>query len=444
MTVIDSIVSGKIFWRGKLVDASIAIDNGRIIDVGLEVNLPKAEKRYNFDGKIILPGLINVHVHLRDQDLSYKETFETGSMAAAAGGFTTVLDMPNNSPLTDSAYRLKDRIKLANGRIYINLGFYSLLPRSLNEIKDIVDLGAVGFKVYLNRPIGFIHPSDYEKLEFYLKVCGELNIPVVFHAEDYNLISSLEREYSSIKDFIGFLKSHPLEAEIKATSRILNLAKRVNCKIHLAHVTSGLIINLISKFKHLCTCEVTPHHLFLTKDVIKIIGGIGKMEPPLRSIFDVIYLWNCIWRGEVDVIADDHAPHSINEKIHDDFWNIKSGIPGLETTLPLMLNAVNNGLINLNDIVRLMSFNPSKIFHLNSKGSIEPGLDADLTIVDLNSEWIIDSSKFYSKAKFSPFDGLKVKGKVISTFVNGLMVYSDGEIICKGGKVIRSGIKLHS
>lgn len=440
MNIVDSIVSGKIFWRGKLMDGAIAIDNGKIVDIGLEDNLPKADRYYRFIDKIVLPGLINVHVHLRDQDLSYKETFESGSMAASAGGFTTVLDMPNNSPPTDSPSRFKERVNLARNKIYVNVGFYSLFPKSFNEIYEIASLGPVGFKVYLNRPMGFIDPRDDETIKSYLKVCSGIKLPVVFHAEDYDMIRSLEEEFKSSKGFIGFLKSHHINAEVKAVSRILNFVRETNCRVHIAHVTSGLIIDLISKFKDLVTCEVTPHHLFLTWDYLKFLGGIGKMEPPLRSIFDVISLWIKVLNGVVDVIADDHAPHSIEEKIGDDFWMIKSGVPGLETTVPLMLTAVNYGLLDIECLVKLMSFNPSKIFNLKGKGSIDIGFDADFTIIDLHSDWIIDSSKFFSKAKFSPFDGFKVKGKVYSTFVNGVMVYCDGEILCKGGEIVFGGV----
>jgi len=438
LNLVDSIVSGKIFWHNRLMDAAIAIDNGKIVDIGLESSLPKADRYYRFDDKIILPGLIDVHVHLRDQDLSYKETFESGSMAAAAGGFTTILDMPNNSPPTDSPQRFKDRVDLARDKIYVNVGFYSLFPKSLSEIYEITALGAIGFKVYLNKPIGFIDPSDDEIMKSYLKVCGEIDIPVVFHAEDYATIASLEEKFkhSSSRGFMGFIESHPVNAEVKAVSRILNFVSQYNCRVHIAHVTSGLILDLISKFKRFITCEVTPHHLLLTYDYLKFLGGIGKVEPPLRSIFDSTSLWFNLSRGVIDVIADDHAPHSIEEKVGDDFGNIKSGFPGLETTVPLMLTALNYGLLDMESLVKLMSLNPSKIFNLRGKGSIDIGFDADLTIVDLNYDWIIDSSKFFSKAKFSPFDGFKVKGRVYSTFVGGLMVYHDGEILCRGGDII--------
>ncbi|MEM2137152.1 MAG: dihydroorotase family protein [Candidatus Methanomethylicia archaeon] len=439
MTVIDSIISGKVFLNGKLIDSSIAIDNGKIVGLGSEENLPKAERYYRFHDKIILPGLIDAHVHLRDQELSYKETFESGTMASAAGGFTTVLDMPNNSPSTDSPLRFKDRLASARGRIFVNVGFYSLFPMNIGEVEEIIGLGAVGFKVYLNRRVGFLDPCDYDVIKDYLKICGSRNFPVVFHAEDYSTISSLEEKFRELKSFKGFLEAHCIDAEIRSISRVLDLARASNCKVHLAHVSSGLSFDLISKFRDLVTCEVTPHHLLLTSNMLRFLGGFGKMEPPLRSIFDAVSLWFRIHGGFVDVIADDHAPHSIEEKVQEDFWDVRSGVPGLETTLPLMLTAVNYGFLSLNDIVYLMSYNPSRIFHLKGKGCIDVGFDADLTIIDLSSDWIVDPSKFYSKAKFSPFNSFRVKGKVYSTFVNGVMVYHDGEILDKGGEIIFGG-----
>jgi len=439
--VVDLIISGcKVYFKGELVEASIAIDSGKIVKVGKEGVMPPSIKRHSFPGKIAIPGVIDVHVHLRDQELSYKETFETGTMAAAVGGVTTVLDMPNNRPVTDSADALIRRMALADGRIYVNVGFYSAFPRDLDEIGDIVRVGAIGFKLNLSRQIGSLDVDDDSAIEGAFNEVKKFGVPVSIHAEDRLTVSEFEEEFKrrGIGDFGAFLKSHPPEAEVKAIERAIKIARHVGLKVHFAHVSTGDGLRIISNNRAYASCEVTPHHLYLTSSAVEKFGGFAVMEPPLRSKEDLEALWGGVINGLVDLIASDHAPHTIEEKSSTDVWHVRPGIPGLETILPLMLTAVSMGRISLRRLVELMCESPSRIFKLEGKGRIEAGFDADIVILDLSREYVVDPATFKSKAKYSPFEGFRVVGMPIATFVSGVLVAERGEVIEPAGRVVKA------
>ncbi|RLE55672.1 MAG: hypothetical protein DRJ30_03445 [Candidatus Methanomethylicota archaeon] len=434
------ITGGNIFWKNRFVEASIAIDKGKIVAIGKEPNLPKAEKTLNFKDKIILPGLIDVHVHLRDQNLSYKETFESGTMAAAAGGLTTILDMPNNDPLTISPESFNMRVNSARGRIYVNVGFYSLLPGDPTDFKRLVEMGVTAFKLYLNKPYGNLDISNDEDLASSLLLCKKFSMPIAVHAEDYAIISKFEEQFKSLNlsNFNYFLHAHSKEAEIKALLRLLKILKNLNYKVHISHLSTAEAAKIIAENRDYFTCEVTPHHLFLDSTVINRLKGFAIMAPPLRSKSDITYLWRSLRHRIIDIIASDHAPHSLAEKISENVWKVKPGIPGLETMLPLMLDSVNKGLLSLNRLVELMAENPARIFRLPFKGFIDIGFDADLTIVDLHRKWLINPSKFMSKAKYSPFNGFEVAGYPFATIVKGRLVFFNGEIFERAGEIVFS------
>mgnify|MGYP000049955577 CR=1 FL=1 len=439
----DLVIHGcKIFYRGRLLEASIAIDHGKIVKIGKEDTMPNAEKEYRFQDKIMLPGAIDAHVHLRDQELSYKETFETGTMAAAAGGITTVLDMPNNKPVTDSPEALLKRMAAAKDRIYVNVGFYSAFPANPNDIYEIIKIGAIGFKINLSRQIGSLNVDDDNAITSYLKNLRNISFPVSIHAEDHKTISELEESFKSSNknSHEYFLEAHPPIAEVKALKRMLNIARKLNIKLHIAHLTTESGLQIIKENRETFTCEVTPHHLFLTKDKIEDLNGFAIMEPPLRTNSDVQALWRGMREGVVDIVASDHAPHTIKEKCSENVWKIKPGIPGLETTLPLMMTAFSMNKISLSKLVELLCEKPAEIFNLKNKGKIEVNYDADLVILDFKKSAKIDPNKFKSKAKYSPFEGFIVRGIPIATFVGGTLIFLDNEVIEPAGRIIKSKV----
>jgi len=444
LTVDTVLYNGKIFVEGEIIEAGIAIDEEKIFRIAKTPHLPKASKRINLDGKIVIPGIIDVHVHLRDEEKAYKEDFFTGTMAAAAGGITTVLDMPNNKPVTMSVYALKERMRLTRGQIFVNVGFYSAFPQNLSEIPAIAKEGTVGFKLFLNTQIGGIDINSDEALIEAFQVLSHAGTLIAVHAEDRELVEKAKAKTKDRSDFHAFLEVNLSKAEEKAVKRVVKLAEQTEAQVHVCHVSSKKGLEIVKKAKRkglLATCEATPHHLLLTEEDLEKYKGFAVTTPLLKTRADKEALWQGLKEGWIDILASDHAPHSIKEKKSHSVWNIKPGIPGMETFLPLMLNEVNHGKLTIRELVRMTSENPAKIFRLKLRGLLREGFYADLTVIDLDEEHHIDASKFYSKAKYSPFDGWKVQGKPVKTFVNGELVMEDGEIVAKPskGKVIRRG-----
>jgi len=434
----------KIYTPRGIVEAGLAVDEGRILKIAKETNLPHASERMDIKGKIVLPGLIDPHVHLRDQQLAYKEDFFSGTSAAAAGGVTLTIDMPNNKPVTMSATSLRERMKLAETRAVVNIAFHSAFPESLEEIPRIVKQGAVAFKLYMSKKIGGVDIEDDDALLRAFSKAGKMKVPVSVHAEDKKTLETVKKEMQQAgrRDMDAYLKVHSPDAELKGVQHIIQLAEKTSVHIHFCHVSSAEGLKAILKAKNmglLVSCEATPHHLLLSSKHLKRYKTIAVMDPPLRTEKDVETLWEALRHGLIDAVASDHAPHTIEEKKAESVWEVKPGIPGLETTLPLLLTQVNEGRLAMSDLIKVTSKRPAEIFHLRDKGSLTEGCWADLVVVDMKRKYRIDSSKFYSKAKYSPFDGWRVKGKPMKTFVNGQLVMDAGEIVENpgAGRILR-------
>jgi dihydroorotase len=436
---VDTVLNNaKVCIRGTIVEAGIAIDEGKTVKIAKDTNLPPASTKINLKGHIILPGIIDCHVHLRDQQLAYKENFFTGTAAAAAGGVTLVVDMPNNKPVTMDSVSLKERMKLAEKQVLINVAFNSAFPKRLEEIAEVVKAGAVGFKVYLSNRIGGIDVDDDELLVAAFREVATKGAPVAVHAEDRKILEDRRRELETAgrNDTDAYLKAHPPEAEAQSIQRVIRLVKESGVQVHFCHLSSALGLNAVLMAKKTglpVTCEVTPHNLFLSSEQYTRSGTIALTDPPLRAREDVSALWSALKCGFIDVIASDHAPHTFEEKNVNSAWEAKPGIPGLETTLSLLLTRVNEGRLSLVELVRLTAEEPARIFHLSKRGPLEEGNWADFVVVDMKREHKIDSSLFFSKAKYSPFDGMQVKGKPLKTFVNGKLVMDEGEIVSDSG-----------
>ena len=341
---------------------------------------------------IILPGLIDPHVHLRDPGQTQKEDFETGTRAALAGGFTTVIDMPNNSKLIDSENLLNEKIRIARKKIVADLGFhFGSLGNNIEHFKK-VQSKVIGLKLYLSQTTGgFVHPK--EQLERTFRAWGERKV-ILVHAEDEML------------------------------SFVIRLMGKTGNKVHICHVGKKDELKKIIKAKEnglKISCGVTPHYLFLTEHDAKPLGPFGKMKPPLGTKKDQEFVWKNL--EYVDLIESDHAPHTIDEKKSD---NPPFGVPGLETTLPLLLNAVNDKRFKIEDIVRLCYEGPKKTFELK----VHPENKVE---VNLNDSFIIQNRNLFTKCGWSPFAGIKVQGKVERVYLRDKKVFEDGKILTKPG-----------
>jgi len=443
--IVDSVLANaKAYLNGEVVDCSIAIEDGRIFKIGKETHMPSADEKTNLQEQLVLPGLIDAHVHLRDEEKAYKEDFYTGTAAAAAGGFTAVLDMPNNDPVTDSVFALKNRMQIAERKILVDVGFYSEFPNGKDEIPGIVRQGAVAFKLFMGNQVGGLDIDSDEELLDALRKVGDVGVTVAVHAEDKSLLTAnVEKmKRASRNDSVAFLKAHSEEVEVTAIKRLLEISKETNVHLHFCHLTSEEGMNAAieaKRFGRAVTCEVTPNHLLLSDIDVRRNGSLLIMMPPLRSENQVEALWNGIAEGWVDTVGSDHAPHARSEKSASSIWDVKVGVPGLETTLPLMLTMVRKNRLSLEQMVHLLAERPAEIFNLKERGRLEQGKKADLTVVDYSQKYKIDASRFYSKAKFSPYDRWEVQGKPVRTYLNGLLIMENQDIIAKAGsgKVIK-------
>lgn len=422
-------------WNGRgFSKGCILIEDGRVKRIGRKITEDGIEK-VDASGLQALPGLIDVHVHLRDMDLSYKEDFATGTSAAAAGGFTSVLDMPNTVPPTDSTSRLLEKQNVAARKTYVNLGFHAAAVTDTHEIESLEGEGAFSLKLYMPKPIAPLDVKNDQEIEKMMRAAARVGIPVTVHAEDLSMTADAHQE----SDFENLGEARSPIFETRAVDRLSRIQERARCSLHYCHLTLRSSLAKISSSSK-STSEVTPHHVLLSKKALSSLGWKAWMVPPLRSEETRRSLLNSTLTGLASVIASDHAPHTIEEKQRSASKS-PPGIPGLETTMPLMLTLVNRQQMTLSLLVKLLSENPARIFGLKSKARLRKGADGDLVLIDLKKKSRIDSSKFFSKAKFSPFDGFKTQGAVHSTIVGGRVVYREGALIAKegSGSVMRSG-----
>ncbi len=437
--IVDSVLTNaKAILNGQIVDCSIAIDNGKIQKIGKETQMPSTDQKINLHNLLVLPGLIDEHVHLRDEGKTYKEDFLSGTSAAAAGGFTTVLDMPNNDPVTMSVQTLRERMGIAQRRTLVNVGFYSEFPKNLKYVKEIVSEGAVGFKLFMGCQIGGLNVDHDDVLIDGFKAAAESGVPVAVHAEDKIQLRANEEKLKLAKKtgLSAFEEAHSETVEVKAVERLLKISSKTDVQMHFCHISTAKGLDLIGEAKksnRKVTCEVTPNHLLLSSADLQHYGQLVIMAPPLRGQDQVDALWEGINNGIVDAVGSDHAPHTANEKAASSIWDTKVGIPGLETTLPLIMTQVKKNRLSFAQVVSLLAEKPATVYGLKERGFLEKGKNADLTIVDFNAKFKIDASKFKSKAKFSPYNGWEVQGKPAKTIVNGNLVFDEGEIVAKPG-----------
>jgi dihydroorotase len=300
--------------------------------------------------------------------------------------------------------------------------------------------------LFMGNQVGGLNIDDDSALKEAFKAVAEVKLPLAIHAEDRASIAASEAKLKQAQKNApaDYLRAHTEAVELKAIQRLLKLNKKIDARLHFCHVTSKEGLEAIAQAKRAekpVTCEVTPNHLLLSSDEIKRQGPMVIMAPPLRDRTHVDALWKGIEDGSVDTVGSDHAPHTLEEKSASSIWDVKVGVPGLETTLPLMLTLVRKKRLTIDQVVGLLAEKPAEIYGLSDRGFLEEGKNADLTIVDYNCQFKIDAAKFKSKAKFSPYNGWDVYGKPVKTIVNGQVVFEDGEIVAKGGvgAVVRGG-----
>ncbi len=439
-----NIINGKVFLEDGLIETGISIDDDKIIAIGKTSTLPKAEKTIDANNRIILPGGIDVHTHILDLEFSYREDFNTGTQAASSGGITTFLEMPMGIKGKTAVESFDIQLDAMNKRSIVDFGLIgSGGYTSIDSIDELVSKGAIAFKTFmLDAPDEMYELKDLSaKNESYLlkilEKISSVGLVCSVHAEDDSIIQNeIGRVISQGRiDFQAHTDSRPSIAEDEACTRAIELANSAEAKLNLVHMSSKNAFDFIRKAKQKgwdVTCEITPHHLFLTSDDAVKIGSWAKSDPPIRSKKHMEAAWIALNDGTIDIVATDHSPYSHEEKETKDdnkgIFGVGSGTPGLETMIPLLLNAVNEKKLSLQRLVEVTSSTPAKRFSLfPKKGTISINADADMFIVDMNKEYILRNENMFTKQKITIFDGWKLKGKIETTIVRGEIVYGEGQ-----------------
>ena len=426
--------NGTVYTPGGPVEASIGVRGGRIAAIGTA--LGDAGEVVDCAGLDILPGVIDSQVHFREPGLEHKEDLESGSRAAVLGGVTAVFEMPNTTPNTDSAERLEDKVKRGNHRMWCDHAFYvGATTANAAELAELERLpGAAGVKIFMGASTGSLLVAEDEALAAVL-ASGKRRVAI--HAED-------EARLNARKDLRveGDASSHPVwrddESAMLATQRILRLARAAGRRIHILHVTTPAELELIAQNKDIATCEVTPQHLTLAgEDAYPRLGSHAQMNPPIRSAAHRDGLWHWLNQGVPDVIGSDHAPHTLEEKAKP-YPASPSGMPGVQTLLPLLLDHVAAGRTSLQRVIELTSAGPQRVFGLVTKGRIAAGYDADFSVVDLKKRWTISEAWLASRCGWSPFTGMDLTGKPVGTFVRGHRVMWEDQLAnAAAGEAVR-------
>lgn len=404
---------------------NLIIKEGKIKEIKKELlsSDKSTDKIIDLKEKIIIPGLIDPHVHFRDPGLTYKENWESGSKSAAHGGYTTIIDMPNTIPTTNTLKAFKEKKEIASKKSYVDFALHAGV-KTKKDVEEILKEKPAAYKIFMD-----LHETDelYQMFEYVSKT----DKPLCLHCEDKNLVDYNIKTLSSNPDNDSNTKIYSYArsalAELIAVNRAIEFAKRLNLQIHLCHITTRQTLELIHEARTSTdiSIEVTPHHLFLENSTYETYGIKAKTNPPLR---DKNYNITLDLLKEFDSIGTDHAPHTLEEK-QKDTWTSAAGIPGLEATLPLLLTEVNNNKISMNEVVRLTSYNPSKIFKIPNKGLIKEGYDADITVIDMKKEGKINVDDWFTQAKYTPFENREYHGCNVMTINRGKIVSEENEVI---------------
>lgn len=406
----------------------IGVRDGRIAAIG-GLQQASAGQTINCNGLHILPGVVDSQVHFREPGLEHKEDLETGSRAAVLGGVTAVFEMPNTKPLTTSAEMLADKVRRARQRMHCDFAFW--VGGTRDNAADVTELerlpGAAGIKVFMGSSTGDLLVEDDDGVYSILK---NTRRRAAFHSEDeFRLRERLGERVE------GDPASHPVWrdelAALQCTQRLVGIARKARARIHVLHISTAEEIGFLAAHKDVATCEATPHHLTLSADDYATLGTLIQMNPPVRAARHRDGIWQGIDQGVVDVLGSDHAPHTLEEKAKP-YPASPSGMTGVQTLVPIMLDHVHAGRLTLERLVDLTSHGPNRLFGMARKGRIAVGYDADFTIVDLKRKATITNAQAGSRAGWTPYDGKQVTGWPVGTIVRGSRVMWDGEIVAPG------------
>ncbi|OIN87176.1 MAG: dihydroorotase [Alphaproteobacteria bacterium CG1_02_46_17] len=429
--------NGTVILPGVTKVIDIAVLDGKIAAIGV-LATATAKEIIDCTGQHILPGIIDTQVHFREPGADHKEVLESGMKAAAMGGVTTIFEMPNTNPLTTTPETIADKLSRAAKTPWVNHAFYlggtAQNAKSLGEWEKLN--GVCGIKIFMGASTGDLLSATDEEVE---AVLANGRRVVAVHAEDEMMMN--ENKKTILGDSHD-VKLHPVwrspESCLSATTRLVWLARKYMRRVHVLHITTAEEMEFLAQNKDVASVEVLANHLTLyAPDCYEKLGSKAQQNPPIREKHHQDALWTAIANGTVDILASDHAPHTLEEKAKE-YPASPSGTPGVQTLLPVMLNHVNNGRLTLEKLVELMCYGPQRIHRIIGKGRIARGYDADLTIVDMKKQQTITDAQQLSRAGWTPFDGMSVTGWPMMTIVNGKIVMREDRLLdSRAGKSVR-------
>ncbi len=412
----------------------IGVTGGMIADIG-DLSRSDAGERIDCQGLHVLPGVIDSQVHFREPGLTHKEDLETGSRAAVLGGVTAVFEMPNTNPLTTGAGELADKVARGTNRMHCDFAFW--VGGTHDNAKDVPELerlpGSAGIKVFMGSSTGSLLVEDDPGVA---AILANTRRRAAFHSEDEYRLE--ERKGERVE---GDPNSHPIWRDettaLQCTQRLVRIARAQKAAIHILHISTAEEIEFLAAHKDVASVEVTPQHLTLDAGLYDVIGTRLQMNPPIRAARHRDGLWRGLSRGVADILGSDHAPHTLEEKSNS-YPQSPSGMPGVQTLVPVMLDHVNAGRMTLARFVDMTSAGPLRLFGIAGKGRIAVGYDADFTIVDMKRTEIIRDAQMASRSGWTPYDGKRVTGWPVGTIVRGARVMWEGEIVTpSGGQPVR-------
>ena len=421
------ITGGEVFTPSGRVSADVAVTQGRIVDIGA-LDPAGADEVLDARGLIVLPGVIDTQVHFREPGLEHKEDLESGTRAAVMGGVTAVFEMPNTSPATIDEAALNEKLTRAEGRAWCDHAFFiGAAAENAERLGELERLpGCCGVKIFMGSSTGSLLVHEDEVLSQVLR-SGRRRVAV--HSEDE---LRLRERFELVREG-GKVSQHPewrdVETAVRSTKRLLRLAREAGRRIHVLHITTAEEVPLLAAAKDLATMEVTPQHLTLAAPYCyEELGSFAQMNPPIREARHREALWEAVRLGIVDVVGSDHAPHTREEK-QAPYPRTPSGMPGVQTLLPLLLDHLNAGKLTLERLVDLTSAGAQRIYNIAGKGRIAVGYDGDFTLVDLKAVKHVEADWLQSKCGWSPFEGKPITGWPMATVIRGHVAMRDGELL---------------
>ena len=402
--------------------SNVLIEDDRILDIDAALTAA-VDEVVRAEGLHLIPGVVDDQVHFREPGLTHKEDLLTATRACAKGGVTSFLEMPNTNPSTTSVDRLSEKLELAAGKCLVNFGFYiGATPDNVSEL--VKARRTPGIKIFIGSSTGNLLVDSQEALE---RIFAETTLPICAHCEDEATVRANREAIGGGSSYADHSRIRDEKAAVVAVRRVLDLAFRHHHRFHVLHVSTGAETELLRDHRDLITGEACPHHLFFNVDDYERLGSLVQMNPSIKTAADNRALWGALSDGRLQVIATDHAPHTLEEK-RQPYPSSPSGLPAVENSLALMLDASHRGLCTIEQIVHWMCDAPARVWDLVGKGRIAVGYDADLVLVDLARRQTVRNAEQETKSRWSPWDGVTLTGWPVRTWVLGQTVFQDGRI----------------